>query len=768
MGWYNPAWTKRKAITVDHTKVGTGPHSDFPVLVSLDADADLLADALPSGFDLLFTSADGTTKLAHEIVPSSSATAAGSGGWTWFNDPRAAYSSTYNKHFIGSISQPGDIQVDSFDHATGTWTTTVLHALLEQDDHDNPALLVLQAGGPNAGKILANYAVHGGPLYSRVSTTAGDSTAWEAEVTIQTSPLTSYSDLAQLSGESHRVYCFYRSDGPSDRYFRTSDDGGATWSSGTNLFSGDGSGRPYLKIHSNGVDRIDFFCTNDQPDASTCSIYHFYMQLDGADRKYYQSDGTLLGTDADLPFEVSVDLDPVYTASNSWVWDFAVIGGTPVGTFVAFPDADTTYAEYFQARFNGSTWDLDVVATGGDGVAGGPANHNFGGQASYTGGIAVDPDDANIVYVSRKISGVHQVQKWTHSGTFPSGTWSKVADITSGATFPAARPYVVRGMGSLDDLRVLYWQGQYTSYFDYRPTIMAVRTRHVARLRAWVKVPSLSSSADTPLYLYYGNPAASDQSDAATTWADYMAVIHGINRPGTHALLDSSGNGGHAAKAQANLPRGDLVAALVRGSLVGGASTAKATIPAAAINLAGRTALTISAWVRPSSLAALSGVVSSWAGGTSVASAMMRLTTAGALDCFLIQASNTQKGGAQAFASPIAVDTWQLVALTFDTTNGIKGVRNGVAATTAAVACSTLDADATAAMDLMADRTSGSAMKAEEFRFCELRRSAAWLLTEYNNQSSPATFYALGSAEDPPAGGAVAPLAAYYRRRRAG
>jgi hypothetical protein len=63
--WYNPSWQYRKAITIDHTKVG-GTLANFPVLVSV-TDANLQANAQASGNDILFTDASGTAKLAHEV-----------------------------------------------------------------------------------------------------------------------------------------------------------------------------------------------------------------------------------------------------------------------------------------------------------------------------------------------------------------------------------------------------------------------------------------------------------------------------------------------------------------------------------------------------------------------------------------------------------------------------------------------------------------------------------------------------------------------------
>jgi flagellin-like protein len=59
-------WDYRKKITIDRTRVW-GSHTNFPVLVSIDADAELAARAQKDGDDILFTSSDGTTKLPHEI-----------------------------------------------------------------------------------------------------------------------------------------------------------------------------------------------------------------------------------------------------------------------------------------------------------------------------------------------------------------------------------------------------------------------------------------------------------------------------------------------------------------------------------------------------------------------------------------------------------------------------------------------------------------------------------------------------------------------------
>jgi len=50
---------------------------------------------------------------------------------------------------------------------------------------------------------------------------------------------------------------------------------------------------------------------------------------------------------------------------------------------------------------------------------------------------------------------------------------------------------------------------------------------NTGHLVAWVKVPSLSSTSDTVLYMYYGNAAASNQQNPTAVWdPNYMMVQH--------------------------------------------------------------------------------------------------------------------------------------------------------------------------------------------------------------------------------------------------
>ncbi len=64
--WYNTNWGFRKKVVIDHNQIDADL-ANFPVLISLSADAELNAKALANGDDILFTAADGLTKLNHEL-----------------------------------------------------------------------------------------------------------------------------------------------------------------------------------------------------------------------------------------------------------------------------------------------------------------------------------------------------------------------------------------------------------------------------------------------------------------------------------------------------------------------------------------------------------------------------------------------------------------------------------------------------------------------------------------------------------------------------
>lgn len=116
-GWYGTAWTRRKLITVDAAQVaGSTDFTSFPVLVNM-TDTDLAADALDSGFDILFTANDGTSLLDFEIQSFNGTTGA---LVAWIRIP--TLSATTDTPFYLYYRNPA--AVSSLQNPTGVWDTS--------------------------------------------------------------------------------------------------------------------------------------------------------------------------------------------------------------------------------------------------------------------------------------------------------------------------------------------------------------------------------------------------------------------------------------------------------------------------------------------------------------------------------------------------------------------------------------------------------------------------------------------------------------------
>ena len=111
--WYDCNWGYRQSIVIDHTKVA-GSQSNFPVLVSLASDPALSSRARADGYDIVFTSGDGTTRLAHQIESYSGSTGA---LVAWVMVP--ALSSSNNTVLYMYYGYPG---ASNQQNAAGVWS----------------------------------------------------------------------------------------------------------------------------------------------------------------------------------------------------------------------------------------------------------------------------------------------------------------------------------------------------------------------------------------------------------------------------------------------------------------------------------------------------------------------------------------------------------------------------------------------------------------------------------------------------------------------
>ena len=289
-------------------------------------------------------------------------------------------------------------------------------------------------------------------------------------------------------------------------------------------------------------------------------------------------------------------------------------------------------------------------------------------------------------------------------------------------------------------------------------------TSGTGALVAWVRVPSLSSSANTVIYMYYGNAAAASQQNKTGVWdANYVAVWH-LNETGqrhggefkdaTVNANNAQGGGGTAAKTPAR------VAAKIAGGQNFDNVDDYITAPhSASLNL--NLNVTLSAWVNMRTFGTgndTDTIVGKhdesgtpWAAHYKLA--LHDATGGSALPKVALYKDGTDDTATAAGATGVTANTWHYVVATFaGNTAGnaarvyLDGVQDGTGSLNTVIFTSSwpvsIGGRVTSGAPAPSDLVDGII---DEVRISNSVRSAGWILTEYNNQNSPSTFYTLGA-----------------------
>ncbi|WP_257668314.1 BNR repeat-containing protein [Parapedobacter tibetensis] len=373
--------------------------------------------------------------------------------WCWFSDPRAVYhAGVHERIYYGYITSRGDVAIGSKDLNTEEIISFVLHQELQVDDHNVPSILVLPDG-----HILAFYTEHNGRFFICKSRHPEDISAWEAEriIPFGGSKIT-YSHPVMLAEEGNRIYVFWR--GSDWRpAFAFSDDLGDTWSETKVLIDSKGTkNRPYLKVSSDGQNRIDFAFTDGHPAIEpTNSIYHTYYE----NGEFYQTDGRHIASITGLPLSHS-DVQKVYDGADSgirsWVADVASgKDGLPVIAYTRYPE-DIDH-RYHYARWDGKRWQDEEICKAGGRMPEVKIGEDVR-EPHYSGGIAIDHSNPENVYLSREINGRFEIEHWKKE----KKRW-QVNRLTVQSDVNNMRPYVITL--PMDRSPIVLWMtGRYNHY----------------------------------------------------------------------------------------------------------------------------------------------------------------------------------------------------------------------------------------------------------------------------------------------------------------
>jgi len=265
-------------------------------------------------------------------------------------------------------------------------------------------------------------------------------------------------------------------------------------------------------------------------------------------------------------------------------------------------------------------------------------------------------------------------------------------------------------------------------------------------LSAWVKLPSLSPTTDTNLIIYYGNASSGNQQDKVHVWDANYAMVQHLPNGTTLSASDSTSNSNNGSITGATATSGQIGG----GANFSGSTSSYIQVPnSSSLRLGSK--FTVSAWVynTQSSFPSYSALVvkgpASWQGLN-----YMLQTISGTLQVQLTYAHASNSNDYINSNGSLAQNGWTYVVGEVDTTAGSRKIfLNGTSDasnTTSSEAITTT----TAPLWIGKRYDNGFNGKIDEVRISNIARSSDWIATEYNNQSNPATFEALGHVPNGP------------------
>ncbi|MCB0631044.1 MAG: BNR-4 repeat-containing protein [Saprospiraceae bacterium] len=395
------------------------------------------------------------------------------GAWCWFSDPRAIFDD--GQIITGWVKTDGSIEAAAFDPESGSVNTAMLYPELQSDDHDNPAFV--KTGD---GKLLVTYTTHSGPDGFFMNKTSDGTSIASFGPSVEVALLDStelekfpkvhvtYANPYKLETENNRLYCFGRWTGYKPNMM-WSDDDGQTWSKSRVFITNepfDPNNRPYAKYYSDGQSRIHIIFTDGHPRVEpTNSVYYAYYE-EGA---FYRADGTQIADMSSLPFEPK-DATVIYqsneTDGRAWIADVAADEqGRPVVLYTRSPSE--TDHRYWYAKYDGQQWINNEMCKAGKWF---PQTQE--GQEErephYFGNMSVHPEKTNVVYLSRQVDGVFEIERWE---TDDDGKSWQSEPITQHSQLDNVRPYVPR-YGDAGKEIVLWMENRkYIHYTDFKTAI---------------------------------------------------------------------------------------------------------------------------------------------------------------------------------------------------------------------------------------------------------------------------------------------------------
>jgi len=397
------------------------------------------------------------------------------GIWLWFNSEHIIFNK--DKMFIGCVDKEGytAVYVVKMDTVPLISKKYRLSSWNRIDDHIYPSLSIT-----NDNKILAVYSKtpFENQFYYRLcdipkNSTSIESIIWSEEKIKKLANGVSYNNIFYTDPGKKRLSAFFSNyfQGPSIVF---SDDDGKSWGQDiTYMQIGESKTAPYSVFCSNGRGRVDMLYSDGHPrEDETNSIYHIYFQ----NERIYKSDGTEIITlkeAAQYPIK-SEDGTLIYdgrTSGRAWTWDIEYTQDGLAAAYIS--SADSSLGNDLRYRFalwdsTEKKWSESQIAFAGTKLFE-PENH-------MAGGITIDPQSSNTVYISADINpengkflpnNHYQIFK----GTKATNVW-KWQQLTFNTDCDNLRPVVPLNHNYKNC--VIWVRGEYNSCSDFQTGIVGV------------------------------------------------------------------------------------------------------------------------------------------------------------------------------------------------------------------------------------------------------------------------------------------------------
>jgi len=238
-------------------------------------------------------------------------------------------------------------------------------------------------------------------------------------------------------------------------------------------------------------------------------------------------------------------------------------------------------------------------------------------------------------------------------------------------------------------------------------------------LTAWVNIPNLSSTTDTTLSMYYGNPNATNQQNATLVWDSNFLMVQHLNET-SGAQYDSTANHNDGT------PTGAITEGTT-GKIGGGDQFTGGHVSDPQLYTS-QTQFTFSAWIMPQSGARY--FISEWA---NYQGAFLQVFSDSQVQ-FYVNGIWVSK--------PVSLNQWHYVVATYDGTTARLWVDGGSAASVSATSLTWGSQKMYIGDNSASTRQFKGLM--DEVRASRIARSNEWINTEYANQNDPSSFYTIG------------------------